>query len=62
MRFELFAKDKWGLVWFEYVIVTAFIVTVVGAAFTTGPTNPIMDALTTAMNTITGAVTASIGG
>ena len=52
--------DKKGVVSFEYVIVAACVVAAVAAAFGTGGTGPIKDALTDAITTIANAVTAAI--
>lgn len=46
-----------GVVSFEYVIVTACVVAIVGAAFNTAANGPIKDTLISAMNTVTTAVT-----
>jgi Flp pilus assembly pilin Flp len=54
-------SDKGGVVSFEYVIVAACIVAAVAAAFGTGGTGPIVDALTGAIKGIAGAVTKVTG-
>ncbi|WGR92973.1 hypothetical protein MTX26_24030 [Bradyrhizobium sp. ISRA443] len=54
--------DKDGVISFEYVIIAACIVTAVGAAFNTGASGPMKDALTGAVNTIATNVTTAGGG
>ncbi|WP_338831736.1 hypothetical protein [Bradyrhizobium sp. 27S5] len=53
----LFRSDKDGVVSFEYVIVAACIVAAVAAAFGTTTASGIGAALTTAIGTVTTAVT-----
>ena len=54
--------DNDDVVSFEYVIVTACVVTAVGTAFKTGASGPVKDALTSALNIIKAAVATSVGG
>jgi pilus assembly protein Flp/PilA len=53
--------DQEGLVSFEYMIVAACIITAVSAAFNTGGTVSITNALTTGINTIGTSVTTAVG-
>ncbi|VIO73662.1 hypothetical protein [Bradyrhizobium ivorense] len=53
--------DKDGVVSFEYVIVAACIVAAVAAAFGTGGTGPIVDALSSAISSIGSLVTSAVG-
>jgi pilus assembly protein Flp/PilA len=53
--------DNNGVVSLEYVIVTAFVVTAVSAAFKAAATASITDALTSAMSKI-GIAVATLGG
>jgi pilus assembly protein Flp/PilA len=53
--------DQAGVVSFEYVIVAACIVAAVAAAFGTGGTGPIVEALTDAISAIAAKVTAAVG-
>jgi Flp pilus assembly pilin Flp len=57
---KMLRSDEQGVVSFEYVIVAACVVAAVAAAFGTGGTGPITDALTAAITTISNAVTAAI--
>ncbi|WP_338699132.1 hypothetical protein V5279_16695 [Bradyrhizobium sp. 26S5] len=52
--------DQDGVVSFEYVIVAACIVAAVAAAFGTGGTGPIVDALSGAISSIASKVTAAV--
>jgi Flp pilus assembly pilin Flp len=52
--------DKSGVVSFEYLIIGAFVIGLVGAVFNSGA-SPIKNALTSAMNTIGTAVTTAVG-
>jgi hypothetical protein len=53
--------DRDGEVSFEYVIVGAFVVSAVAAAFNTNATNLIKNALTSGMNTMGTIVTTAVG-
>lgn len=53
--------DNDGVVSFEYVIVAACIVAAVAAAFGSGGTGPIFDALSGAITTIGTKVTSAVG-
>ncbi|MCP1730134.1 hypothetical protein [Bradyrhizobium elkanii] len=50
-----------GVVSFEYVIVAACIVAAVAAAFGTGGSGPIVDALSSAISSVASKVTSAIG-
>ncbi|GEC58882.1 pilus assembly protein Flp/PilA [Bradyrhizobium japonicum] len=52
--------DEDGVVSFEYVIVAACIVAAVAAAFGTGGSGPIVDALSSAISSIASRVTAAV--
>ena len=60
--FKRLGADRDGVVSFEYVIVTVFVIATAGAVFTTGAGGAIQDALTRAVNTILTAVTTAVGG
>jgi pilus assembly protein Flp/PilA len=53
--------DKDGVVSFEYVIVAACIVAAVAAAFGSGGTGPIVDALTAGITAVSAKLTAAVG-
>jgi len=53
-------RDEAGVVSFEYVIVAACIVVAVAAAFGTGGTGPIVNALSGAISSIAGKVTSAL--
>jgi pilus assembly protein Flp/PilA len=53
-------NDTDGVVSFEYVIVAACIVAAVAAAFGSGGTGPIYDALSSAISTIAAKLTAAV--
>jgi pilus assembly protein Flp/PilA len=57
---SMLRTDEKGVVSFEYVIVAACVVAAVAAAFGTGGTGPITDALTGAITTISNSVTAAV--
>jgi hypothetical protein len=54
-------NDAKGVVSFEYVVVSACIIAVVGAAFNTGASGPIKTTLTNALITIGTALGAAVG-
>ncbi|QQO20306.1 hypothetical protein JJB98_10475 [Bradyrhizobium diazoefficiens] len=53
--------DQNGVVSFEYIIVAAAIIVTVGAAFGSGGTGPLVDALKAGFSAISTKLTATIG-
>ncbi|QOZ52204.1 hypothetical protein [Bradyrhizobium sp. CCBAU 53338] len=60
--FKGLGTDKGGVVSFEYVVLAACIIAVVGSVFNNGAGGVIKNTLTTALNTIVSALNAAVGG
>ncbi|MGY4406893.1 hypothetical protein [Bradyrhizobium sp. USDA 3315] len=58
--FKRLRDNKDGVVSFEYVIVAACIVAAVAAAFGSGGTGPIVDALSSAISSVGSKVTSAV--